>query len=86
MIRVENVSKSFGTFKALTGSPCTKAKGPSWPAGTERIRKTTTVKVLTTLLSPEGGGDARVAGHSVLSDPDRVRSEPGLVRAVRRRG
>ncbi len=78
MIRVENVTKSFGSFKALDGlslhAPEGTVLGLLGPNGSG---KTTTVKILTTLLSPDGG-DARVAGHSVLSDPDLVRRNLGL--------
>jgi ABC-2 type transport system ATP-binding protein len=39
--------------------------------------KTTTVRILTTLLRPTGG-NARVAGHDVLSAPARVRQAIGV--------
>jgi len=39
--------------------------------------KTTTVRILTTLLQPDSG-EAMVAGHNVLADPDAVRRSIGL--------
>jgi ABC-2 type transport system ATP-binding protein len=39
--------------------------------------KTTTVRILTTLLQPDSG-EAWVAGHNVLTDPDSVRRSIGL--------
>ena len=78
MIRVENVSKSFGSFKALDGLNLRAAEGTVLGLlGPNGSGKTTTVKVLTTLLAPDSG-DARVAGHSVLSEPELVRRNLGL--------
>jgi ABC-2 type transport system ATP-binding protein len=78
VIRVENVSKSFGTFKALDGLCLHAGEGTVLGLlGPNGSGKTTTVKVLTTLLSPDSG-DARIAGHSVLRDPDLVRRNLGL--------
>lgn len=78
MIRVENVSKSFGSFKALNGLTLQAGEGTVLGLlGPNGSGKTTTVKVLTTLLAPDAG-DARVAGHSVLTHPDLVRRNLGL--------
>jgi ABC-2 type transport system ATP-binding protein len=78
VIRIENVSKSFGSFKALDGLTLRAGEGTVLGLlGPNGSGKTTTVKVLTTLLSPDSG-DARVAGHSVLSHPDLVRRNLGL--------
>ncbi len=40
--------------------------------------KSTTIRVLTTLSRPDAG-EARVAGHDVLTEPDRVRRAIGVV-------
>lgn len=78
MIRIENISKSFGSFKALDGLTLHAGEGTVLGLlGPNGSGKTTTVKVLTTLLAPDSG-DARVAGHSVLSHPDLVRRNLGL--------
>ena len=78
MIRVENVSKSFGSFKALDGLTLRAGEGTVLGLlGPNGSGKTTTVKILTTLLAPDSG-DARVAGHSVLTAPGLVRANLGL--------
>jgi len=78
VIRVENVSKSFGSFKALDGLTLRAGEGTVLGLlGPNGSGKTTTVKILTTLLAPDSG-DARVAGHSVLTAPGLVRANLGL--------
>lgn len=78
MIRIENVSKSFGSFKALDGLSLHAGEGTVLGLlGPNGSGKTTTVKILTTLLAPDSG-DARVAGHSVLAAPALVRRNLGL--------
>jgi len=78
VIRIENVSKSFGSFKALDGLTLHAGEGTVLGLlGPNGSGKTTTVKILTTLLAPDSG-DARVAGHSVLAAPALVRRNLGL--------
>ncbi len=78
MIRVDNVRKSFGAFRALDGLTLNAAEGTVLGLlGPNGSGKTTTVKVLTTLLAPDSG-DAWVAGHSVLRAPELVRRNLGL--------
>lgn len=45
--------------------------------------KTTTIKILATLLLPDGG-DAYVAGHSVVEEPNEVRKHIGVMLTVER--
>lgn len=45
--------------------------------------KTTTIKILATLLLPDEG-DARVAGYSVVEEPDEVRKRIGVMLTVER--
>lgn len=78
MIRVENVRKSYGAFTALDGLTLNAAEGSVLGLlGPNGSGKTTTVKVLTTLLTPDSG-DAWVAGHSVRDSPELVRRNLGL--------
>ena len=56
MIRIENVSKSFGSFKALDGLTLRAGEGTVLGLlGPNGSGKTTTVKILTTLLARTAG-------------------------------
>jgi ABC-2 type transport system ATP-binding protein len=69
--RVENI--------ALTGIDLKIAKGELFGLlGPNGAGKTTMVKILTTLLIPTSG-TARVLGHDVVTDVDRVRRRIGFV-------
>ncbi|GAA4551348.1 ATP-binding cassette domain-containing protein [Amycolatopsis samaneae] len=77
-IRAEGLVKHFGETKALDGVdlevPFGKVVGVLGPNG---AGKTTAVRILATLLRPDGGR-AEVAGYDVVKDPVRVRSMIGL--------
>ncbi|MGZ4691569.1 MAG: ATP-binding cassette domain-containing protein [Acidimicrobiia bacterium] len=77
-IVVENLVKCFGDVEALKGVsfdvPRGRVLGLLGPNG---AGKTTAVRVLTTLLPPDGG-QARVLGCDVTEDPTRVRASIGL--------
>ncbi|MER5890107.1 ATP-binding cassette domain-containing protein [Streptomyces sp. NPDC001941] len=69
----EGLQKSFGQVKALRGLDLAVPEGTVCGVlGANGAGKTTAVRVLTTLLRPDGGS-ARVAGHDVLRDPASVR-------------
>jgi daunorubicin resistance ABC transporter ATP-binding subunit len=77
-ILVEGLDKSFGPVAALDGidfdvSPAS-VFGLLGPNG---AGKTTAVRILTTILSPDGGR-AEVLGHDVVRDPWAVRARIGL--------
>ena len=77
-VLVDGLTKSFGETKALTGldlvvEPQTVV-GLLGPNG---AGKTTAVRILSTLLQPDGG-TARVAGHDVVKEPQQVRQRIGL--------
>ena len=77
-VQVRALVKTYGTTRALDGVdleiPAGKVLGLLGPNG---AGKTTTVRILTTLLRPDSG-EAWVAGHDVLADPDPVRRKIGL--------
>ncbi|MGP5226306.1 ATP-binding cassette domain-containing protein [Arthrobacter rhombi] len=78
MILLEDVSKSYGSFRALDGLSLSSGPGQVLGLlGPNGSGKTTAVKVLSTLLRPEAGS-VRVAGHDALSCPDAVRRCIGL--------
>lgn len=77
-VYVEGLTRSFGDTKALTGLdlvvPPSSVVGLIGPNG---AGKTTAVRILSTLLQPDGGV-ARVAGYDVVEDPQAVRESIGL--------
>jgi daunorubicin resistance ABC transporter ATP-binding subunit len=77
-ILAEGLTKRFGVVVALDGV------GFQVPAGTvfgllgpNGAGKTTAIRILTTILAPDGGR-AEVLGHDVVGDPDGVRYRIGL--------
>lgn len=78
MIRLENLCKSFGQFRALRGLTLQVDEGRILGLlGPNGAGKSTAVNVISTLLRPDSG-TAVVAGHSVTDDPDAVRRSIGL--------
>jgi daunorubicin resistance ABC transporter ATP-binding subunit len=77
-ILVEGLTKHFGSVAALDGIdfevPVGSVFGLLGPNG---AGKTTAVRVLATVLHPDGGR-AEVLGHDVVKDPDGVRLRIGL--------
>jgi ABC-2 type transport system ATP-binding protein len=78
VIDVRDLRKSYGKVTALDGidlqAPAGSVLGLLGPNG---AGKTTAVRILTTLLPPDGG-EARVAGLDVVRDAARLRSKIGL--------
>ncbi|AHH94867.1 daunorubicin resistance protein DrrA family ABC transporter ATP-binding protein [Kutzneria viridogrisea] len=78
MIEATEVTKSFGTVKALDGVSIQVPKGTVLGLlGHNGAGKTTLVNILTTLMSPTSG-HATVAGLDVMRHGDQVRSRIGL--------
>ena len=77
-IEAEGLRKSFGDVRALDGidlrTPTGTVLGLLGPNG---AGKTTAVRILTTLLPPDGGS-ARVAGLDVVRDAAALRAHIGL--------
>ena len=77
-IEIDDVQKAFGTVRALDGIDLEVERGTVLGLlGPNGAGKTTLVRVLTTLLAPDGGR-ATVAGFDVVRDPAKVRSVVGL--------
>ena len=75
---VESLRKSYGTVRALDGIDFSVPKGTDLGLlGPNGAGKTTAVKILTTLLLPDGGR-ATVAGFDVVADAVPLRSVIGL--------
>ena len=77
-IVVEGLEKSYGTVKALCGVDFAAATGSVLGLlGPNGAGKTTAVRILSTLLDPDGG-TARVAGLDVVKDAAALRAQIGL--------
>jgi ABC-2 type transport system ATP-binding protein len=77
-ISAQGLVKSFGEVRALDGVDLEAAPGTVLGVlGPNGAGKTTAVRVLTTLLRPDGG-TARVAGLDVVRDADALRGRIGL--------
>ncbi len=77
-IVAERLVKHFGQTKALDGVDLTLASGTVLGVlGPNGAGKTTAVRILATLLRPDGGS-ARVGGLDVIKDAHKVRALVGL--------
>jgi ABC-2 type transport system ATP-binding protein len=73
MIELDNVSKEYGTKRAVDGLSLHVAAGELFAfLGPNGAGKTTTIKMLCGLLFPTAGR-LRIGGHDVQSDGDRAR-------------
>jgi ABC-2 type transport system ATP-binding protein len=78
IIDVQGISKTFGATEALIGVDVSVAPGTVLALlGPNGAGKTTLVRILTTLLKPDGGR-ARVAGYDVVADAAPLRAAIGL--------
>jgi len=79
MIQSEDLSKQFGSFKAVDGIDLLVQPGEVMALlGQNGAGKTTTVRMLTSVLAPTRGW-AKVAGYDVATQPDQVRSSTGVL-------
>ncbi len=75
----EGLEKRYGDVQALDGVSFSVRAGEVFGLlGPNGAGKSTTVKVLTSLTTPNGGR-AEVAGHDVVREPDAVRRSIGYV-------
>jgi len=78
LIHAEQLTKTFGDTKALQGLDLDVPQGTVLGVlGPNGAGKTTAVRILTTLLRPDGGR-ATIDGIDVAKEPRRVRSRIGL--------
>jgi daunorubicin resistance ABC transporter ATP-binding subunit len=77
-ILVEGLVKQFGEVHALDGVDFDVPVGTVFGLlGPNGAGKTTAVRILATILQPDGGR-AEILGHDVVADPDGVRYRIGL--------
>jgi len=78
IIRASGLVKTYGKVRALDGLDLAVPEGTVLGLlGPNGAGKTTAVRILTTLLAPDGGS-ATVAGVDVVRDPAKVRALIGL--------
>ena len=77
-IKVSNLRKQYKNITAVDGLNLEIAPGELFSLlGVNGAGKTTAIKLLTCLSKPTGG-DARVGGHSITKEPDRVKALIGV--------
>ncbi|MER7442321.1 ATP-binding cassette domain-containing protein [Micromonospora avicenniae] len=77
-IEAEGLTRSFGETRALAGMDLQVPAGTVYGLlGPNGAGKTTAVRVLATLLRPDGGR-ARIFGHDVVTQADKVRARVSL--------
>lgn len=78
-IEVKNLSKKFGEFTAVDNVSFNVKEGEIFGfLGANGAGKSTTIRMLCGILEPTSG-DAMVAGHSVMKDPDGVKQNIGYM-------
>ena len=71
---VQKISKSYGKKNAVRGISFQIQKGEIFGLmGMNGAGKTTLLRMLATLLKPDSG-DALIAGHSIVKEPEKVRA------------
>lgn len=79
VVEIEKLSRRFGTFTAVDSLSLVANAGEVFGLlGSNGAGKSTTVKMLTTLLPPSSG-EARVGGFSITTQPVEVRRAIGYV-------
>ncbi len=73
-LEMQHISKSYGKKLAVNDVSLTIREGEIFGLiGMNGAGKTTILRMLATLLQPDKG-DALIAGHSILTEPDQVRA------------
>lgn len=79
MIEIENLSKSFGSLRAVDGISFTVGRGEVLGfLGPNGAGKSTTMKMVTGFLDPSGG-KVRVCGHDVQAEPLEAKKRIGYL-------
>ncbi len=79
MIEVKNLTRTFGDLKAVDSASFTAETGQVFGfIGPNGAGKTTTLRILATLDTPDSG-DGYINGHSVVNEPETVRSIIGFL-------
>ena len=77
-IETSGLHKSFGDVKAVDGVDLAVRSGSVYGVlGPNGAGKTTTIRMLATLIRPDGG-HAKVLGHDIVTEADKVRASISL--------
>jgi ABC-2 type transport system ATP-binding protein len=77
-IRAVGLRKSYGDLKVLDGIDLSVQEGTVFALlGPNGAGKTTMVRILSTLISADGG-EVRIAGHDIAREPDAIRGVIGV--------
>jgi ABC-2 type transport system ATP-binding protein len=78
-IQVESLTKRFGRLMAVDHLTLEIPKGELFAlVGPDGAGKTTTLRLLCGIMEPTSG-DARVAGHSILKEPEQIKEKIGYM-------
>lgn len=78
-IRTEALMKSFGSLNAVDNLTLTVAEGEIFGlVGPDGAGKTTTMRLLTSIMEPTTG-DAWVAGHHIVKEAEKIKEEIGYM-------
>jgi len=78
-IRTDRLTKTFGSLTAVDGLSLTVAEGEIFGlVGPDGAGKTTTIRLLTSIMEPSGG-DAWVAGFHTVRDAERIKEHIGYM-------
>jgi ABC-2 type transport system ATP-binding protein len=78
-IQVESLTKRFGRLTAVDRLTLEIPKGELFAlVGPDGAGKTTTLRLLCGIMEPTSG-DARVAGHSILKEPEQIKEKIGYM-------
>ena len=79
MIEVENLSKKYGDYTAVSSVSFSAKKGEIVGfLGPNGAGKTTTIRMLSTFIPPSGG-KASICGYDICKQADEVRSRIGYL-------
>lgn len=79
ILEVDNLRKKYGDFEAVKGISFSVEEGEVFGLlGPNGAGKTQTISMVTGIIPPTSG-TARIAGHDILTDSDKVKKINGLV-------
>ena len=79
MLKVKNLSKNFGTTKAVDNISLSLEKGAFYGLlGPNGAGKSTTINILSTVLKPDAGS-VSINGFDLLKDPQKCKQAIGIV-------